>query len=170
VRGRARMAAICALACSMTTARAFALGIASISLSSGTLPVTWSNAGTTDTFLTADAGNGITVTGTMQTTALTGSGSITITAPATITGSQGAPLSPSNIAVTCSGSAISGQTFVASKTPLAAGGSITCARYNAGFTSTNVSVTLRFYLNDQNIPADTYITSAAAFGIVATAS
>jgi hypothetical protein len=106
----------------------------------------------------------------MQTTALTGSGSITITAPATITGSQGAPLSPSNIAVTCSGSAISGQTFVASKTPLAAGGSITCARYNAGFTSTNVSITLRFYLNDQNIPADTYITSAAAFGIVATAS
>jgi len=170
MRFSAHVVAICALTCLLTVAPALALGVASISLSSGTLPVTWSNAGTTDTYLVTDSGNALTVGGTMQTTAVSGSGSLTITSPATITGSHGAPLSPANISVTCSGTNVSGQTLVASKTPLVAGGSITCARYSAGFTSTTVSVTIHFFLNDQNIRVDTYLSSAAAFGIVATAS
>jgi hypothetical protein len=106
----------------------------------------------------------------MQTTPAIGSGSITITAPAAITGSNGAPLNVSDVSVTCSGTAQSGQTFVANRTPLVAGGSITCATYSAGFVSLSVSVTIQFFLNDQTIPADSYLTSSTAFGIVATAS
>jgi len=147
-----------------------ALGIANISQSSGTLPVTWSNAGTTDRYLSPDANDALTVTGTMQTTPLTGSGSITITAPATITGTNGAPLDVSRVSVTCSGSAISGQAYVASLTPLVPGGSVTCATYAAGFVSLSVQVTVQFFLDDRAIPADSYASGLGAFGIVANAS
>jgi hypothetical protein len=167
---RAKLAVSMGMMALLCTARAPALGVASISLSSGTTPVTWSNVGTADLYLTPDNGNALTVTGQMQTTPLTGAGSIVISAPAAITGTHGAPLPASNISVTCSGSSISGQTYVANKTPLVAGGSVTCATYSAGFVSLSVSVTIQFFLDDRTIAADSYLTSSTAFGIVATAS
>jgi hypothetical protein len=148
----------------------YALGVANISLSSGSLPVTWTNVGTTDTYLVTDGSNALTVTGSMQTTPLTGSGTIAISAPSSITGANGAPLAISDVSVTCSGSAIAGQTYVANKTPLVAGGSVPCASYAAGFLSLSVSVTIQFFLDDRTIPADNYLTPSTAFGIVATAS
>jgi len=168
---RAALAAVVlATALMLSTSHAYALGIASISLSSGTTPVSWTNAGTTDTYLSPDNNDALTVTGTMQTTPLTGSGSIAISAPSSITGTRGAPLTVSDVSVTCSGSSLSGQTYVANKTPLVPGGSVTCATYAAGFVSLGVSVTVQFYLDDRAVPADTYLTSSTAFGIVATAS
>ena len=171
MRRRAIAAALASATLVLVTASpSRALGIASISLASGSTPVPWTNVGTTDLYLPPDGNDALTVTGTMQTTALVGSGSITITAPATITGSHGAPLSLSDVSVTCSGTAIAGQTFVANKTPLVPGGSVTCATYAAGFLSLGISVTIDFFLNDQTIQADSYLSSANAFGIVATAS
>jgi hypothetical protein len=148
----------------------YALGVANISLASGTTPVTWTNIGTADLYLSPDGNNALTMTGTMQTTPLTGAGSIQISAPANISGTHGAPLNVANISVTCSGSSISGHSYVANKTPLVAGGSVPCVNYAAGFVSVNISVTIQFFLDDRTIPADTYLTSSAAFGIVATAS
>lgn len=146
---------------------AFAAGSTTISMA-GTAPVTWSNAGSTDTALAADGG-ALTLSGSMKTSASTGAGTITITAPASITGTNGAPFTMSNISVTCSGSAIAGQTYVANQTPLVAGGSVTCASYAAGFNSTKINITVTFFLNDQTLKADTY-SSASGFAFVATAS
>lgn len=141
-----------------------------IALSSGSTPVTWSNVGNIDSFLAPDGGNALVVTGTIKTTLATGSGTITITAPSTIAGTGSNSIATSRIAVTCSGPTISGQTYMASKTALTPGGSITCAKYAAGFNSSSVSVTINFFLNDQNFAADTYTAASTAFAIVATAS
>ena len=148
--------------------RCDALGIATISVS-GSMPVTWSNAGTSDLYLAADGGS-LTVTGTMQTTAVVGSGSLTITAPASFTGAHGAPLPLGDISVTCSGAAVAGQTFVASRTPLVAGSPVTCATYAAGFVSVNLNVTVTFFLNDTTLQADAFNSASTAFSITANAS
>ncbi|HKU68119.1 MAG TPA: hypothetical protein VJP85_10110 [Candidatus Baltobacteraceae bacterium] len=168
---RAALAAAASLAAMLyCNTPAQALGVASISLSSGSTPVTWSNVGTSDVHLAPDGNNALTVTGTMQTTALSGSGTIAISAPSSITGTNGAPLAASDISITCSGSTMAGQTYVANKTPLVAGGSVPCATYAAGFVSLSISVTIKFFLDDRTIPADSYLTPSTAFGIVATAS
>lgn len=165
-RGRAALAAI--LLFLAVRGQSLALGIATISLSSGHSPVKWNNAGTTDQYLPPNGS--LTVSGTIQTTPLTGSGNITITAPATVTGTNGAPLDVSRISVTCSGSSISGQTYVANLTPLVPGGSVTCATYAAGFISASVQVTVQFFLDDRTIRADSYTSGPSDFGIVANAS
>ena len=123
---------------------------ATIALSTAT--VTWSNLGYAEPAKLAD--NSITVTGTMK-ASNGGSGSIVIGAPASLSGTNGAPLTISDIMVSCTGSAIAGQTYVASMTPLNPGGTVTCATYASKFNSA-ISITVTFYINDVPVYVDTY--------------
>jgi hypothetical protein len=123
----------------------------------------------TNQFLPADS-NSNTVSGSIVTTGTSGSGSIAISAPASILGSNVANIIPiSALTMTCSTSTGTGTapTFAAVHTALVASSSTNCATWSAGATS-SYSFTLAMFLDDRTFVADTY--TSAGFAVVATAS
>jgi hypothetical protein len=131
---------------------------------------TWSSVTDfTNQFLPADSNANI-VSGTMTTTGTSGSGSIAISAPASITGSNVANVIPvSALSVTCSTSTGTGTapTFAAPHTALVASSSTNCATWSSGALA-SYSFTMAMFLDDRSFPADTY--TAAGFNVVVTAS
>ena len=123
---------------------------ATISLAPAT--VAWANLGYNQTAQIAD--NTIIISGNIK-TSNGGSGSIVVGAPSSLAGTNGAPLNIAGLSVTCSGSAIAGQTYVASMTPLTPGGTVTCATYGSKFNAA-ISITATFYINDIPVYVDTY--------------
>jgi hypothetical protein len=131
---------------------------------------TWSSVTDfTNQFLPADSNANI-VSGSIVSTGTSGSGSIAISAPASITGSNVANVIPiSALSVTCSTSTGTGTapTFAAPHTALVASSSTNCATWSSGALAT-YSFTMAMFLDDRTFPADTY--TAAGFSVVATAS
>lgn len=128
--------------------------------------ITWNAPTYTNPYDPADGRMAITAT--FKTSPNTGSGSVVIEAPASVVGARGATLPIPSIRVTCSGTNVIGQTFVANKTPLIANGSVTCVTYGAKYNHAS-TVIITFTIDDTVIPADTY-TSGNVFSIVATAN
>jgi hypothetical protein len=131
---------------------------------------TW--ASVTDTanqFLPADSNANI-VSGSIVSTGTSGAGSIAISAPASITGSNPLNVIPiSALSVTCSASTGTGSvpTFAGAHTALVASSSTNCATWGAGAIAA-YSFTMGMFLDDRTFLADTY--TAAGFNVVATAS
>ena len=142
---------------------------ANITLSTATF--TWANiTDSSNTSLAADNNPAsANVTGTLITTYSSGSGQLNVSAPANITGTAGGTLPINALQITCSGSAVAGQTFNASSaTALTASANTLCASYASGY-NTPLSVKLSMFVDDTRFPVDTY-TSAAGFGLVASAT
>jgi hypothetical protein len=123
----------------------------------------------TNQFLGADANANI-ISGSIVSTGTSGAGSIAISAPASILGSNVANIIPiSALSVTCSTSTGTGTapTFAGAHTALVASSSTNCATWSSGALAT-YSFTMAMFLDDRTFPADTY--TAAGFNVVATAS
>ena len=101
---------------------------ANITLSTATF--TWANiTDSSNTSLAADNNPAsANVTGTLITTYSSGSGQLNVSAPANITGTAGGTLPINALQITCSGSAVAGQTFNASSATALTATPTPCAR------------------------------------------
>jgi hypothetical protein len=131
---------------------------------------TWSSVtDNTNQFLGADSNANI-VSGSIVSTGTSGAGSIAISAPASILGSNVANIIPiSALSVTCSTSTGTGtgEGVFGAHTPPLASSSTSCATWGSGALA-SYSFTMAMFLDDRTFPADTY--TAAGFNVVATAS
>ncbi|MBC5816039.1 MAG: hypothetical protein GIW97_05805 [Candidatus Eremiobacteraeota bacterium] len=145
--------------------------IASITVSSSAL--TYTVVDFTQQYMTPNPpGAPITIGGQIV-TKNTGSGSIVLLSPANISGGGGGVLKISYFSMTCSGTARAGQTLVATKTPLVASSSVTCATYTNNFDSSTLpggqlNFAMTIFLDDRTLDNDAY--PATNFTLVATAT
>ena len=143
--------------------------VASITLSSNTL--SFNIVDSTQQFMPAGS---ITVSGNLTVSANTGSaGSIQLLSPPDITGSSGGTLEIADFSLTCSGTAVAGQTFNAVRQPLTASAATPCATYATGFDTRKPPVApldfaLSLFLDDRTLDNDSY--PATNFTVVATAT
>lgn len=114
----------------------------------------------------------ITIGGQIRTKS-TGSASIVMLSPANISGGSGGVLKISYFSMTCAGAAHAGQTLVATKTPLVASSSVTCATFTNNFDASTLpgeqlNFAMSIFLDDRTLDDDSY--PATNFTIVATAT
>lgn len=141
---------------------------ASISLSSNSF--NWGSVTDASSANLASDDGPITVTGNIATTSTTGSGSVIVTAPANLTGSNNASniIPISALSMVCSGGGNSGTNATPTYAPQQAlSASTSCASWGAG-AIVNVNFSLAMFLDDRSIPVDTYTSSG--FAVVATAT
>lgn len=137
---------------------------ASISLSRSTF--TWASLSDgTNQYMASDAGN-TTVTGYIATSG-SGSGSVVVSAPANITGTNANVLPISDLAITCAGGVLAGQTFASPNSAMTASASTNCATYAANFHNA-LNFTIGMFVDDRNLPVDNW--TSAGFAVVATAT
>lgn len=141
------------------------MAAASLTVTPGAMSFT--SSGITNQYLAASTT--LAITGTLVTKSSTGS--IAMLSPGNITGGAGGLLKISYLSMTCAGPAQTGESFVATKTPLVASSSVNCATFANGYNSGSfggVNLTLSLFLDERTLPADSY--PATNFTIVATAT
>lgn len=143
---------------------------ASITLSSSSFA--WASVTDNSTQYLPSDGGAITITGSIATSSVSGAGSVSVTAPANLTGTTTTTdiLPISALSLTCSGTGNTGTNAAPTyktQQALQASATTACATWGAG-TSANLNFSLAMFLDDRSIPVDSYTSSG--FAVVASAT